>query len=158
MQAVELGRRRAHDRALDLPRALRQDQLPGDRAQERLRDGAGAHRPQPANPLHRLAEQRIVREPRQELAVVVVEPEGEADVLDAALALRRDDDRPVGALGRVHPLQPAVDPNRRAVLPSATTRQASPASRPETRSEYGPFGLSSARSIGTETRGRLRRC
>ena len=29
-------------------------------------------------------------------------------------------------------------------VPSLTIRQASPASRPETRSEYGPFGLSSA--------------
>ena len=47
-------------------------------------------------------------------------------------------------------------------VPSSTTRHASPASRPETRSEYGPFGLSTARiiehpSLGTP-RDRLRRC
>src|SRR5581483_7182038 len=87
VQAVEGGRRRADDGALELARAPGRDQLARDRAQERVGHRRGSRRPQPAEVTDRLAEQRVAREPTQELAVVVVEPEGEAHVLDAGLAL-----------------------------------------------------------------------
>ena len=87
VQPAELGRRCAHDRPLDLPRPARLDQLAGDGAQQRLRDRAGAHRAEAAEPADGLAEQRVAREPLQELGVVVVEPEREPDVVDALAAL-----------------------------------------------------------------------
>ena len=107
MQAVEPRRGGADDGALDLPRAARRDQLPRDGAQQRLRDGGGAQRPEPAEAARRLADQRIVREPAQELGVVVLEPEHEPDVLDAGLARRLDVDGAVGRLPGAHRLEPA---------------------------------------------------
>ena len=99
---------------LDLPRPTRLDQLPGDGAQQRVRDGRRADRPQAADPPHRFAEQRVAGEAAEELRVVVVEAEHEAHVLDTGLAVGGDHDRAVGALRRLHLLEPAVDRDRRA--------------------------------------------
>src|SRR5581483_2817114 len=64
----------------------------------------------------RLAEQRVAREPTQELAVVVVEPEGEAHVLDAGLALGAHRDDAVRPLPGQHRLELAAGaPDRRPV-------------------------------------------
>ncbi len=115
VQPAELRGRGAHDRLLDPTRLAGLDQLPGYGAQQRLSDGAGAHRPQPADPLQGLAEQRVAGEPAQELGVVVVEAEDEADVVDPGVAVCGGDDRPVGTLHRMHPFEPAIDADRRAV-------------------------------------------
>jgi hypothetical protein len=117
VQPSERGAGRADDRTLDLARAARLDQLPGDCAEQRLRDRGGAHRPQAANAAQRLGEQRVAREPMEEIGVVVVEPERESHVVDARVALGRNHDRPVGPLKRMHRFEPVADPQRRAVGP-----------------------------------------
>ena len=92
-------------------------QLPHHGAQKRLCDGARAHRPQAAQPAQRLREQGIAGEAREEFRMVVVEPECEAHVVDACVALRRHDDQPVRTLHRVHALEAFVDAHRGAVRP-----------------------------------------
>src|SRR5581483_8619095 len=54
-------------------------------------------------------------EPRDELGVVVLQAEHEADVLDSRLARRADADRAVGPLPRAHLLEPALGLDRRPV-------------------------------------------
>ena len=54
-------------------------------------------------------------EAAQELGVVGIEAEGETNVVDAGVALGRDDDRPVGPLRRLHALEAVVDTHGRAV-------------------------------------------
>ena len=61
---------------------------PGDRTEQRLGDRPGSHRPQTAHAAERLGEQRVVGEPAEELRVVVIEAEREANVVDARIALR----------------------------------------------------------------------
>src|SRR5579884_4412403 len=117
VQPVELRCRRAHDQPLDLARALREDQLPRERPQESVCDGGRAERSQAAQRADRPAQQRVVAEALEELGVVVVEPEDEADVLHAGLALGAHAHDAVGALPRAYPLEPAVDRDRRAVRP-----------------------------------------
>ena len=80
-----------------------------------MRDGRRAQRPQSAHHAQRRREQRIPREPREELGMVVVEAEHEADVLDARLALRTDADRAVGPLPREHALELVLASDRRRV-------------------------------------------
>src|SRR5581483_1349255 len=115
MQLAERGRRRPDDAALDRPRAARLDQLACDGAQKRLRDRARAHRAEAAQPADGLREQRVACEAAQELRMVVGEAEREAHVLDARLALRRDDDRAVRPLQRMHALESRAGADRRPV-------------------------------------------
>src|SRR5581483_4821544 len=115
MEVAELRCERADDRPLDLARTARLDQLAGDRAEQRLRDGCRTQRPQPAHVLQCLAEHRVAGERAQELGVVVVQAEHETDVLDARLAVGRDDDRPVRALHGVHALEALLDADGRPV-------------------------------------------
>ncbi len=47
--------------------------------------------------------------------MIVIEAEGEANVVDAGVALRHDDDRPVGPLRRLHELEAVVDAHGRPI-------------------------------------------
>jgi hypothetical protein len=61
------------------------DQLSADRAQERVSDRRQAQRPKPAQPWQRAPEQRVVAEPVEELGVVVVQREHEAELRETRL-------------------------------------------------------------------------
>src|SRR4051794_10880451 len=144
METVARRCRGADDAALVLAREPAEDQLARDRAQERLRDSRRPQRAQPAQTARRLAEQRVAREAAQELRVVVVEPEREAAVLAARVAVGADEDRAVDALPRLHTLEPAVDRDRGtigAVGDDARRVAPEPPREPErvrpTRSEVG---------------------
>ena len=78
--------RRANDDPVELARAIGLDQLAAERAQQRPRDRRRAERPQAARLADRRSEQRILREAAQELRVVVVEREHEAQLLDGLVA------------------------------------------------------------------------
>src|SRR5437763_6136318 len=117
VQLAKLRRGRPDHRSLDLPRVARLDQLAGDRAKQGLGDGAGSHRPEAAQLADRLSEQRVPRDFVQELRMVVLEAEGEADPLDPGLHLGRSDDHAVGPLRRLDALEPAVDADGLAVDP-----------------------------------------
>src|SRR5580765_3156339 len=78
----------ANHGALDLAGTARLDQLPADRAQERLCDRRRPKWPQPALASHGLADQRVTGEAAQELGVVVVEREHEPELVDSRLARR----------------------------------------------------------------------
>src|SRR5581483_11678281 len=119
MQAVVRARRRPDHGRLDVPRVPCLDQLPSDRAEKRVRDRRGPHRPQAAEPARSLADQRVVREPPEQLGVVVVEPEHETHVVDAGVALRAHGNRAVLPLDREHALRSSVDCDRRVVCPAA---------------------------------------
>ena len=81
----------------------------------------------------------------EELGMVVVEAEHEAHVLDARVALGCDQNRRRRAPGGPAPARAGPRPRSCArSSPSRTSRVASPAWRPETRSEYGPRGESRA--------------
>ena len=108
MQPAELARRPADDRALDRPRLARGDQLPGERAQESVRDGCGSQRAQPAQVRDRPAEQRVVGEAAKELRMVVVDAEDEPRPFEARLAERLNRDGAVGRLPGPRLLQPAL--------------------------------------------------
>ena len=108
-----------------------------------------------------LAEQRVVREAAQELRVVVVEPEREAHVVDAAVAARP---RRRSCRRRAAPLatrssRSSTREHRRDTMPSVTTRVASlamPAREPQRvralRLKLGADGHPA------ESRDTLRRC
>ena len=66
-----------------------------------MRDGRGAHRPQPAQVDGRAADERVVAEPAEELGVVVVEREHPAELLRGGDGVGTDRDRAVGRLPRV---------------------------------------------------------
>ena len=161
VQAAELRRRGADDRCARSARA----RLAWISWPATARSSACATVPvrigrRPRTLPQRLAEQRVVGEAAQELGVVVVEPEHEADVLDARLAVGRDDDRAVGALRRLHALEPA---RRRGSSRGRCRRRrrgvASLASRPERRSEYGPCRAElGADGIAPSLGRRLSRC
>ena len=146
VQAAELRRGRAHDRPLDLPRSARLDQLAGNRAQERLRDGAGTHWPEPAQLPDALAEEWVARVALEKLRVVIVEPEREPHVVDAGVARGRDDHRAVGLLQRVDALELIADADRRAIRARADDPGRIACMPARRRREYGPFGRSSART------------
>ena len=80
--------RRANDDPVELARAIGLDQLAAERPQQRARHRRRAERTQPARLADRRAEQRITREAAQELAVVVVQREHEAKLVDRLFAAR----------------------------------------------------------------------
>ncbi len=96
--------RRADDRALELARVLRRDQLSAERAQQRARDSGRPHHAQPAQLADRLPQQLVVGETPQELRVIVVQREHEAQSRDDALIRRAHFDRAFGTLPRAHEL------------------------------------------------------
>ena len=69
-EPIEAPRRRAHDPALDLPRARRLDQLAAESAQQREGDGRHAKRTQPAEMPGDFAQQRIPPEAPQEFSTL----------------------------------------------------------------------------------------
>ena len=90
-------------RALDLARALRQDQLAGDGAQERLRDGAGAHRAEAAQPgaASRPSSGSSAKRSRNSVWSSS-RPSTNRTWSTPASLVGGDDDRAVGALRRLH--------------------------------------------------------
>ena len=91
------------------------------------------------------AEQRVGGEPPQELRVVVVDAEHEAHLLEALLARAPGRRRCRRAAATRAPARARSPPaNVIVITPSRTTRVASLPCRAESRSEYGPRGLSSA--------------
>src|SRR5580765_4631401 len=87
-RAGQRRRERADHGALDLARPARLDQLPADGAQQRVGDGRGPKRPQPALTPDRFADQRVTGEALDELGVVVVDREDEAELVDPGLTRR----------------------------------------------------------------------
>ena len=104
-----LARARAQEPRLDPAGLARRDQLSAERAQERVRDRRRAERAQAAQAQRRVADQRIRAESPQELRVVGVDGEHEAQALEGRLRL--------GAV-EPHPERPVPD------LPHACERGA----------------------------------
>lgn len=82
VQARRLGRRRPDHSALDLTCETRLDELPAQRAKQRMGHCRDANRAQPAQMHDRAAKQRIAREPAQKCGMVVIEGEHEAQAVD----------------------------------------------------------------------------
>ena len=92
------GHRRADDPPLDRAGVPGEDQLAAERAQQRLGDRRRPDRPQAGQVPRRRPDQRVAPEAAQELGVVGVEGEAEAELLEPLLARRPQDDDPVGPL------------------------------------------------------------
>ena len=89
VKAVERRRHRADDPPFDLASLPRGDQLAAERPQQRVRDGGDADWPQAGQMARRATEERIAAEAEQELRVVVVDSEAEAQLLQRPLGCRR---------------------------------------------------------------------
>ena len=105
MEAVERGRRRAHDSALDLARPARRDQLAAERAEERLSYRRAPQRSQAFEPSYRRSQEGVAGEALQELRMVVVEPQREPHAFDRLLPRRADEHDAVRQLSRLRDLQ-----------------------------------------------------
>jgi hypothetical protein len=90
VEAVERRCCCADDLSLDAPRLARLDQLAAERAQQRMGYGCDAHWPQPGEMARRAAQQRIPAEAPEELGVVVLDREAEAQALEAFRARAGD--------------------------------------------------------------------
>ena len=86
----------------------------------------------------RAAEQRVAAKAAEELGVVVVDGEAEAQTLQAAVALRREVHAAIRVLACERALEPSVDLERRDDQPSRNVRVASPRGAPTADSMYGP--------------------
>src|SRR6266702_5649490 len=111
--AVRAGACGADDSVLERAGALRIDQLATEGAEQRLRDRRQAQLPHAAEMSRCPSDQRVLREPAQKLGMVVVEREHEAQVLQALLTLRAENDTPVDELPRAGELDAVVDAQRR---------------------------------------------
>ena len=113
-----------------------------------MRDGRDADLAEPCEPPRRRPEHRVVAEAAQELAVVVVEREREAQPLDRLLAVGDEPERAVrDAGGRRRARRgrrPGAAPSK---TPSRNRRVASPACRAVSASEYGPRGRTTTSTI-----------
>ena len=98
VEVVGDGHRRANDAPLECPGTSRVDQLPAERAQERLRDRRDAQRPKPAKVAGRSTDERVAGEALEEGRVVVVEREHEAKSFQRRLAGRAHEHAAVGVL------------------------------------------------------------
>ena len=87
MQPAEPLGGRADQVPLDREGALRFDQLPTDRPQERLGHGRGPQGAEAFQMANGLTEQRVVGEPADERAVVVVAGQHEAELRESGLGL-----------------------------------------------------------------------
>jgi hypothetical protein len=96
----EPRRRCTDDVTLDLPRAARSDELAADGAQKRVRHGREPQRPKTAQPRQGAAQERVLTEAGEELGVIVVEAEHEAQLVEAALVGRTQLDGAVRLLPR----------------------------------------------------------
>jgi hypothetical protein len=79
-QPLVLRGRNAYEPGLEEPGGLRLDQLAADGLQERVDDRGRSDRPHSSEGLDRVPDQRVVAEPAQELAVIVVGGEDEAEL------------------------------------------------------------------------------
>ena len=98
VQPVGRSRRGPDDPPLDRVRAASLDQLPAESAQQRMRHRPEPGGPQPRDPAHHVAKQRVTRERPQERRVVVVERQHEPKPLDPVVVRRPQHDRSVAEL------------------------------------------------------------
>ena len=103
----------ADDAHLELARATRLDQLAAERAQQRLCDRGQTELAHPLEPQRRRPDQRVAREPAEELRVVGVDGGEKSHPLEALLALRAQHDAAVDRLGGRSELDALADPHRR---------------------------------------------
>ena len=85
--------RRADDRALEVARSARLDQLAAERAEQRVGDGRHAQRPQPAQLPDRSPSSGSSANRRRNSEWSSSSASDEAEPLDCRLGLRADDDR-----------------------------------------------------------------
>jgi hypothetical protein len=90
--------RGSDDPPLHRARLAREDQLPAEGAEERVRNRRGPQRPQAAQHPDGAADERVAAEPEDERRVVVVDPEAEPHLLERLLAGRAHVQRPVRPL------------------------------------------------------------
>ena len=107
----------ADDDALELPRAPRLDQLAAEGAEQRLRHRGHSQLPHSLEVHRRLPDQRVAREAAQELRVVGVKCEHEAQPLETFLAGGAQHDAPVERLTGGPDLHALADPQRRRQRP-----------------------------------------
>jgi hypothetical protein len=108
VQPIERRSCRPDDAALDLARSPGCDQLAAERAEQCLSNRCAAKRPQPAERANRLSQERITREPFDELRVVVVEAERETHPLDRLFTRSLNEQDAVRLLSRGGDLEPAA--------------------------------------------------
>ena len=98
LEPADALRRVANEAPFDRARLARGDQLPDDGAQQRVRDGRRADRAQALEVADRPREELVVTKPLEELRVVVLHAEHEAEPLDSSFGLGAENERAVGQL------------------------------------------------------------